>query len=383
MLILEDLLEKARIETGLDDFGGDEFLEPLTILIKSLNEEANLNDIGRFRAEMNISNGLAYRLKVEDYIKQHPDVLEQKIEKPVFIVGLPRTGTTALHHMLNQDPANHTLRIWEANKPVPPPEEATYLTDPRIEESRASLEMTEQFLPGFGVTHLLGAEEPDECYMLFNRTFMSVEYSAIFHVPSYAKWIYAHDHGANYAYHKKQLQLLQHKKKGRWILKAPFHQLGLRAILKHYPDAILVQTHRAPMAIVASGCSFSELLRKGGSDDIDRNVIGHDWMEMLRVYSTEFERARSELEPLHPGQFLDIQFKDLLQQPYAAVEQVYAAAGTALSEQGRAAMEQWQANNPKDKQGKHEYRLEDYGLSRADVEALFGDYVKRYNLNME
>ena len=384
MLDIEELLRAAQEQTGLADFGGDDFREPLERLVRSLNTEARLNDFGKLRAQMTINAGLTTRLAIVDYLEAHPEVRDEEIRRPVFIVGLPRTGTTALHHMLNQDRGNRTLRLWEAQDPVPPPETATYESDPRIARQREGVALTETFLPGFMATHLLAAEEPDECYMLLNRNFMSVEYSAMFHIPGYANWLYdqlcARD---SYAWHKLQLQLLQSRHPGLWVLKAPFHQLGLTQILKYYPDAIIVQTHRSPMSLVASGCSFSEVLRKSGSDHIDRREIGRDWMDMLRIYTRTFEADRARLQPQFPGQFLDLHHDDFVADPWPAIEAIYAARGEALSEAGREAMARWLRDNPRDKHGRHEYRLEDYGISRAQVEELFGEYARRYGLTMD
>lgn len=384
MFDTEQLIADAITQTGLSDFGDEEFLQPLNILVKALNTEARLNEFGTLRAHMTLSSGLTHRLQIQDYLAVHPEVLQQKVVKPVFIVGLPRTGTTALHHMLNQDFGNHTLRLWEAQNPVPPPETDSYLTDPRIARQTEGVALTETFLPGFLKTHLIDAQEPDECYMLLNRNFMSVEYSAMFHIPSYANWLYANLGNSNsYAYHKQQLQLLQSRHHGNWILKAPFHQLGLEQILHHYPDAIIVQTHRAPLSFVGSGCSFSHLLRTSGSDAVDKAEVGRDWMDMLEVYTHTFEAARAKLEPGHSHQFLDIQHDDFVADPWPAVESIYRLRGDALSAEARAAMQIWMDANPKGKHGKHEYHLEDFGIERDEVEGVFADYVQRYNLTME
>jgi len=381
---LEKLEQAAREQTGLSDFGGDDYREPLARLVAALNTEARLNDFGRLRAQMTINAGLCTRLQIVDFLHSHPQVRDEQVVKPVFIVGLPRTGTTALHHMLNQDRLNRTLRLWEAQNPIPPPETATYTSDPRIARQREGVALTETFLPGFMTTHLIAAEEPDECYMLLNRVFMSVEYSALFHIPSYADWLYANlCRRDSYAWHKLQLQLLQSRHPGSWVLKAPFHQLGLTEILKYYPDAIIVQTHRAPMSLVASGCSFSEILRRSGSDHIDRAEIGRDWMDMLRVYTRTFEADRAHLEPLHPGQFLDLEHDAFVADPWPAIEGIYQLRGTPLDVEGRDCMARWLAEHPRGKHGKHEYRLEDYGIERAEVESVFGDYVRRYGLTME
>ena len=383
-ITVEELLANAVRETGLADFGSDGFREPLQRLVAALEKQARLNDFGRMRAGMTISAGLVNRLKIQDYLQQHPEVQREFITRPVFIVGLPRTGTTALHHMLNQDPGNRTLRLWEAQNPVPPPETASYYSDPRIDQQRQGVALTEQFLPGFLATHLIDAEEPDECYMLLNRNFMSVEYSALFHIPDYANWLYENLCASDsYDYHRTQLQLLQSRHPGQWVLKAPFHQLGLSEILRLYPDAIIVQTHRAPLSFVASGCSFSELLRRSGSDHIDRGEIGRDWMDMLSVYTRTFEADRARLEPAHPGQFIDLQHDDFVRDPWPGIKAIYAARGSDLEPEARNAMQQWLDAHPKGKHGRHDYRLEDYAIERDEVEQLFAAYVERYDLTME
>ena len=384
MLELEALRQQAMLDTGLEDFGDPAFYEALERLIEALHSEARLNEFGQMRAQMTIADGLARRLEIEDYLKRHPEVGEQPVQRPVFILGLPRTGTTALHHLLNQDANNRTLRLWEAQQPVPPPQTQSYSSDPRIAARAEGVALTETFLPGFLQTHLIDAEEPDECYMLLNRNFMSVEYSALFHVPSYADWLYSNlCRSDSYDYHRRQLQLLQSQHPGQWVLKAPFHQLGLREILRVYPDAIIVQTHRSPLAFVASGCSFSEVLRRSSSDVIDRSEIGRDWMTMLTAYTQTFEADRAALEPSHPGQFLDLYHDDFVADPWRSIEQLYALRGMTLQAESRQRMQAWLDNHPRGKHGVHRYRLEDYGITRGEVEALFASYVQRYDVTLD
>lgn len=383
MISVDKLIEKAVAKTGLSDFGGDDFREPLAVMELALNTESNMNATGAFRAEMIISDNLATRLQVEDYVKNNPEIKDKPVDRPIFIAGLPRTGTTALHHMLNADPANHTLRLWEGSEPVPPPEEASYTTDPRIEKRKQGVAMTEEFMPGFLAAHLLDAEAPDECHMLLNRAFISAEAYSMFHIPSYAHWVYDQDLTDAYAYHRLQLQLLQHKKSGMWVLKSPFHQIGLKAIFANYPDAIIVQPHRPPMTIMGSGCSFNSILRRSCADDPAPEQIGADWLDMVSVYTQRFEADRAELEQQYPDQFVDVYHDKFIADPWASIEEIYSKRGTPLSDEGRAAMQGWLDANPKGKHGKHEYKLEDYGISRGQVEQLFADYVERYDVDME
>ncbi len=384
MPVIDQLIDTSVKETGLSDFGEDDFFEPLERLMQALDSQARLNDFGRLRAEMTIQSGLSNRLRIQNHVLNHPVVLEEQIESPIFIVGLPRTGTTALHHLLNQDPNNRTLRIWEAQDPIPPPQTLTYHNDPRIAEQREKIALTETFLPGFKAMHLIDAEEPDECYMLLNRSFMSVEYSALFHIPDYAEWLYKQlVPRGSYEYHRLQLQILQSRHPGRWVLKAPFHQLGLREILRLYPNAIIVQTHRSLVKVVASGCSFSALLRRSGSDFVDLQQVGQDWMAMLTAYTTCFEDNRAQLEQLYPGQFVDLIYDEFVSDPISSIKRVYRASDAVLSKTAEQRMLDWMKKNPKGKHGDHSYNLSDYGISIADVKKVFDDYLIRYDLSIE
>lgn len=382
VLAIDAFISAAKTNTGLNHFGAMDFIEPLERLIDALNNEAQLSEIGKYQVEMSIAKGLENRLKIENYIANNPAVLEQEIHHPIFIAGLPRTGTTALHHLLNADPVNHTLRLWEGNEPIPPPEDASYHNDPRIEKTKENVALTEQFMPGFFKTHLMDAEAPDECHLLFGQNFMSVQYSAQFHIPSYASWLYAQELTPLYAYHKRQMLVLQHKKSGRWVLKTPYHQLGLAAILANHPDAIIVQTHRPPLKIIGSGCSFSKLVRSNGSLVNDNNTIGRDWMEMLTIYSNAFEANRVELEPKHIGQFIDIDHDTFVANPWPDLEKIYAAAESKIDSNGRQLMQQWLDDNPQGKHGKHSYDIAEYGISQTEIDELFGDYIDRYGLTM-
>ena len=381
---IDQLIDAAAKETGLSDFGKDDFLEPLERLTQALVSQARLNDFGLLRANMTIQSGLVNRLRIQDHLLKNPLVCDEEIKSPIFIVGLPRTGTTALHHLLNQDSNNRTLRIWEAQDPIPPPQTKTYYNDPRIAEQREKISLTETFLPGFKSMHLIDAEEPDECYMLLNRSFMSVEYSALFHIPDYADWLYEQlVSRGSYEYHRVQLQILQSRHPGRWVLKAPFHQLGLAEILRLYPDAIIVQTHRPLAAVVASGCSFSALLRRSGSDHVDLQEIGRDWMAMLSAYSNRFEKSRAELEDQHSSQFVDLMYSEFVADPLAGVRKIYAASGVTLESESERRMNDWLAKNPQGKHGQHVYQLSDYGISIDEVKNLFDEYLIRYDLTID
>jgi hypothetical protein len=367
MLESQALIDKAIADTGLEDFGRHPLNEPLEILIQAMSKAADPTELGRNHFENSISNALSSRLQIEQYTSDHPDLLAGVIEKPIFIVGLPRTGTTTLHHLLNQDASNHTLRLWEAGSPIPPPEEATYTSDPRITKLRTAMSIGGDQLEEMRKLHLTDPEGPDECHMLFTRAIQSMEYPSLFHLPDYAEYIYSTDLHPLYAYHKRQLQLLQYKKSGNWVLKAPFHQMGLQAILDTHPNAIIVQTHRDPVTLMASGASFGHSLRKPWNNNPDPTKSGRDWFRMVDTYIAHFKHDRNQLEPSRPNQFMDVEYQQLLKNPLEIVKKIYGLAGRAVSDSARDCMQTWLDDHPPNKHGKHEYRLEDYGITEEEV----------------
>tara|TARA_B110000444_G_C18835320_1_gene595618 strand:+ start:1211 stop:2335 length:1125 start_codon:yes stop_codon:yes gene_type:complete len=368
-MILEGqrLIDKAIADTGLDDFGNHPLVEPLNILVQSMNAAKDASELGRNHFKSSVCSALTTRLQIENYTTEHPDLLNGIIEKPIFIVGLPRTGTTTLHHLLNQDKNNHTLRLWEAASPVPPPEEATYTTDPRVTKLRTAMSVGGEQMKEMRKLHLSDPEGPDECHLLFTRAIQTMEHPSLFHLPGYSEYIYSTNLNPLYAYHKRQLQLLQYKKPGNWVLKAPFHQMGLKAILHTYPDAIIVQTHRDPITLMASGASFGHMIRKPWNNNPDPNVSGRDWFTMVDTYIRHFKQDRALLEPPRQGQFLDVQYQQLLSNPLEIVAKIYALAGRKISDNARIDMQNWMDNHPPNKHGKHEYRLKDYGITEQEV----------------
>jgi len=367
MLESQKLIDKAIAATGLDDFGNHPLMEPLNILLQSMNKADDANELGRNHFQNSVSNALTSRLQIQQYTMDHPDLLNGAVEKPIFIVGLPRTGTTTLHHLLNQDKNNHTLRLWEAASPVPPPEQATYTTDPRIAKLRAAMSMGGEQMEEMRKLHLSDPEGPDECHLLFTRAIQTMEHPSLFHLPDYAEYIYSSDLHPLYDYHKRQLQLLQYKKPGNWVLKAPFHQMGLQAILHTHPDAIIVQTHRDPVTLMASGASFGHKLRIPWNNNPDPTVSGRDWFTMVDTYIRHFKRDRALLEPARPGQFMDVQYQQLLSNPLEIVEKIYGLAGRTISDDARVDMQHWMDDHPPNKHGKHEYHLQDYGITEQEV----------------
>ncbi|MGI9288766.1 MAG: sulfotransferase, partial [Pseudomonadales bacterium] len=234
----EALVAKAAETTGLTDLGDNEFRKPFELLLDSLENEADLTLMGRMVARSDVLRLLENRLRIVDLFKQHPEIGEQAIERPLFVVGPPRTGTTIFHDLLALDADNRVPLSWETAYPVPPPESATYRSDPRIARVQAELDRVDKLIPEFRKMHPMGAERAQECVSITSHDFASMVFDTQYRVPSYEDWVAEHDMQSALRFHRKFLQLLQWKVPGkRWVLKSPQHVWHLEYLLREYPDA--------------------------------------------------------------------------------------------------------------------------------------------------
>jgi hypothetical protein len=252
------MLAAARRRTNWHGFGDDAFREPLRRLLHSIDHEARLNFFGRVAAREDLTRMLCSRLKIERDREQHPDIAKEDIRSPVFITGLPRTGSTLLHGLLAQDPANRVPLHWEVMHPSPPPERATYEVDRRIDVAERQIGWFHRLAPGFRKIHPVSARLPQECTVLLSHSFLSFQFSTSFFVPSYQEWMEAQDLRPAYQIHRQFLQQLQWRCRGeRWVLKAPPHLPGLTALSATYPDAVVIMTHRDPLWRRSRACTPS------------------------------------------------------------------------------------------------------------------------------
>ena len=377
---VERLLDEVRAEVGLDDFGAPSFRVGLEQLVHSVLESSDLNGIGQAALEAQVKGHLANRLQIVDWHATHPEVAGEEVTAPIVITGLPRTGTTALSHLLACDPANRSLLGWEAHQSVPPPRSDTFDTDPRFEAARAAGGTMDLLNPGFKAIHYDPPDKPIECVVLFAQQFQSAIYSIEFTVPAYDEWMLAADAGDLYAYHRSALQVLQSQCPGRWQLKTPQHGLALDALYATYPDARVVITHRDPVKCVASVLSLSNSLSGTFTDADHRDTIASHWPGLMAEFANrpvEF-RARRPDAVIH-----DMPYEDLVADPVAAVRAMYATFGEELTDEAAGAMEAQAKESPQGAYGRHEYRLADFGLTRADVEPLFEPYLERHDVPRE
>ncbi|HSP97758.1 MAG TPA: sulfotransferase [Candidatus Dormibacteraeota bacterium] len=377
------LCARARRATGLEDFGDPWFRAPLGVLLDALEREAALHTLGRVIARSDLTRLLENRLRMTDVLARHPEITAAPVARPLFVVGLPRTGTSILHELLAQDPANRVPLTWEVMHPYPPPQRATYTGDPRIAALDKHLAGVDRLLPEFKKMHPMGAELPQECVALTAHDFASMLFSTTHRVPSYQAWLDRADLRPVYASHRRQLQYLQWRCPAEhWALKSPGHLWALDALLAEYPDACVVQTHRDPLKVVASLASLVATLRRMASNDIDQAAIGAEWTAFLADGLARAAATRERWPASAPPPF-DMRFGDFLRDEIAMVRRIYAHFGRELSDEAADRMRRFLAANPKDKHGTHTYTLADASLDPATERARYAAYQQRFAVPSE
>ena len=377
---VNEVIAAAKQQCGLSDFGDPAILEGLEVLLKSFAEEAQFSERGAQIAHAGLVSTLANRMRVEDWLKRNPQALDAPIEKPLFVFGLPRTGTTLTINLLAADPMRRSFLRWEAFDSVPPPGSEELHAGPRYEKSQAQIDFSMKYMPHISAIHHENGDSPTECQFSMSPSFCAQVYDSQHHVPSYHDWfLNKADYRPAFRYHKRLLQLLQSSAPGRWTLKNPWHPLFLNELAEIYPDAQLVMTHRDPVEVVGSACSLLKAVRPIYTDHVDLAAIGAMLMETFDVMIARQDAFRAKHGD---GAIFDIQYADQLRDPIGVMKRLYAHFDEPLTRQAEQAMTAMLAQNPKGKHGKHEYSLEEYGLSAAGVRAHFADYVERFGITV-
>ncbi|HRW36096.1 MAG: sulfotransferase [Acidimicrobiales bacterium] len=359
------LVEEALDRAGGDDLGADTWQEGLDRLLGALHEEARLHELGVEVAAGAIVDYLANRAGITAYRTAHPEVAERAIERPIFIVGQPRTGTTILFDLLALDPALRAPLTWEVDRPLPPPDPATRDHDPRIEEVDAVLAMADLVVPGFTAFHPMGARLAQECVRITGGDFRSMIFDVQFRVPSYNRWLlHEADLAPAYAWHRQYLQHLEalEPEGQQWLLKSPGHLWSLDALAAEHPDAIVVQTHRDPIKVITSVSALYAHLRRMTTDDPDLPEIARQLVDDIFLGLDRGLDARAR-GVIAPERIVDVQFRDFVADPIATVQQVYAALGRDLAPEAEGRMRAFLAEHPGDGGGGGtRYRFADTGL---------------------
>ncbi|WP_072620081.1 type I polyketide synthase [Spirulina major] len=372
------LLTLAQERTQLTDFGDEHFRPGFEHLVTALNQEAALHPMGATFMQELIVQLLVNRLEIQGELQRYPEILNAPIRQPLFIFGLPRTGSTYLHNLLCQDPAVRWLRLWEAYRPYPAPDPLTHASDPRIAQTQATFKNYEFFTPESTAMHKYDAIAPEECVWLLQNDFACTSFSFLTQIPSYRAWLNQQDMTPVYHYYRQQLQLLDWKfGSSRWVLKNPFHLADLAALNTTFPDACFVQTHRDPQQVVASYCRLIKNLRPVYSDQLDPKVIGD---EILGILSHQVEQGMNARQAIDPARICDVNFDDLVRDPVGMVTKIYHHFGYALSPEMERNLSQYIHANPRYKHGKYSYSLEEFDLDANQVKNVFKDYLDQFKL---
>ena len=379
----QQMLDAARRATRLEDFGDESFREPLRMLLRCLERESHLTPLGCVVARRDTVDLLANRLRLQEDRKRNPSIGAEPIERPLFIVGLPRTGSTLLHHLLAQDPGSRVAQAWEVMYPSPPPRRERYETDPRIARAARQLRWFDALAPDFRTIHPVGAQLALECIAFMSPSFLCWRFNTTYRVPTYQEWLEGQDLLPAYQFHREFLQQLQWRAPARrWVLKAPSHMLAFDALLRTYPDAQIVQTHRDPLTVLASVGSLTAVLHAAFSNQLDLAEIGR---EVSRRWTHGLERALDFRRSgrVAADRFVDVHYHDLVRDPLGVARRIYAHFGIPLTEIAETRMRRFLANNPKDKHGPHRYSLGTFALDADDLTRRFKTYREHFGIPSE
>jgi hypothetical protein len=369
---VDDLHESASRLVGLDDFGPDDdnYREGLAVILDSYRRDADLTPFGSKMSRVYLRGALAARLVAQAGWKQYPHYADVPVQRPIFVTGLVRTGTTALHRLLTADPSHQGLQMWLAEFPQPRPPRETWNENPVFARLNAQFEQHHVENPEYMGLHFMSADEVEECWQLLRQSLHAVAYETLAHLPTYALWLADQDWTPAYQRYRRNLQLIGLNDAGkRWVLKNPSHLHALDALMATFPDALVVQCHRPVETIMGSMCSLAEATTKGWSNAYVGATIGAD---SLDTWSRGLERFKAERAKHDPAHFYDVDYFDFVADPIGTVEDIYSYFGIELTEPASRAMQEMHAESKKGPRApKHTYSLEDYGLTAQAVKERF------------
>ncbi|QRQ84096.1 sulfotransferase family protein [Cupriavidus oxalaticus] len=384
---VKGLLAQASEQAGgLADFGPGNYREALDVLSDSLAREAGLSQQGEQLLQAKLQAQLVNRLVIQDYCRRHPGILQERVEDPLVIVGLPRTGTTLLQRMLATDARFCSAAWWETRYPAPLPGEDVRDASRRIALARDEVAQMIRFIPDILAIHPLDAMAADEEFMLMEHSFLCAMDSYA-NVPGYTGWLACQDRTEVYDYLKTILQFLQWQKRQRgegtaqrWVLKTPQHLHTLEVLFRVFPGAQVVLTHRDPVQTIPSMASMAHTLWKMYADAPDPVAVGRQWSEQMRRGT---DHAMAVRDAMPAGRFLDVRFEDTVRDPFGVAQAVYRFAGMPLTEAARAGMWAWMESNPRNRRAAHAYTPEQFGLSQAQLARDFAGYRARHVLSRD
>jgi hypothetical protein len=376
------LLALARRRSGLSDFGDTSFVDPLRRLVGSCNDEASLGLVGRMATRWDTLRFLTNLLRFNDAERRESGILKQAIERPIFITGLPRSGTTFLHRLLLEDLDNRAPLVWQTIYPYPLGKPGRGGRDIRPLRVARQLRAFERLAPEFRGLHPLDADSPQECSEITAHVFRSLRFDTTYRIPTYRNWLDGDDHLPAYRFHRRFLQHLQHQNGGgRWVVKCPDHLFALDAIRTVYPDARLVFVHRDPVKVLLSVAKLTEVLRRPFTRRLDPREIGAQessrWLHGTRQMIAVGDDAGLP-EPVH-----HVQHKDLVANPVGTVAELYRHFSLTLAPPVAAAVGHYARQRPNGGYGPRDYRFEDHGLDGGVEREKFQAYMRRFGIEPE
>ena len=369
------IVKKAKKDANYAGEVSNELIVGLEQLVHSINKESRINAFGSIALKGLLKRTLTSRLKVEQSLHDNPDILQSKITAPVFIIGMPRTGTTILHSLLHEDVNHRSPLAWECLLPSPVPEPSTFSDNPQLNTIKKEFGQLFKLVPDFQKKHHMTAESPQECIGITALDFNSFQTCAQVYIPSYLKWFAEEsDQLQTMRFHRRFLQYLESGgvRSERWLLKTPVHMMRLSALFEVYPDARIIMTHRDPAKVVPSAASLISSVRSLYSDYEDPARSGAEQLDFWKMSFDRFMADRAQLNK--ENQILDLHFNDFVQDQMACVDKIYSYFDWSLDDASRSKMKDFLASNPKGKHGSHEYCLEDFNLTQSQVSEEFKEY---------
>jgi len=373
MLNLETLTTQAKTRTGLDNFGPTHFLAPLSILIKSINEEAQLTEAGEAAQTERLINALSNRLRKQHLLATHPEIHAETVTVAVVITSLPRTGSTMLQRLLGASPSLTATHWWETIFPLPVEGESRFENHIRLDQAKALIKMITGAAENIDSMHDMDPLAHDEDLMIVEQSFISTMPEAMMYVPTYGAYVLQADDSWVYNELVDYLKILQWQSPARagrkWILKSPNHMQHVPRILTQFPEAIIAMTHRDIVQVMGSWFSLAESLRRADSNaDLTKENVAH-WINRWRTGLAVTQQARQTA----PDRFIDVAYTDLLAAPLQTAAAIHASAALPFGPDTREALQSWLTAHPRDARPSHKYALADYGLDEATLKAAFAN----------
>ncbi len=381
-LKVDALLAAAKDKAKSDAFGDDWFLEPLGVLVKALNEEARLSELGHQMTERRLTALLVDRLRLRRLQAEHPEIADVEVHVAAEICGLPRTGSTLLHRLLAASPQLTSTLSWECSYPLPFPGEGPG-AEIRKEKAQKMMQLFLELSPDFGDLHTVVWDGPEEDVLLLDRSFTAMSWDSFYWVPTYGIWLRSFNQSKAYGELREWLQVLQWQtlsdqgstREGKkWVLKSPHHLTAADTVLDEFPDCKIVMTHRSPTSAVPSYASMVQAMTSQYSDQVDPLQIGPYWSDRFRECLAGFADVRAR----RPDRFVDVPFKATVAEPLDTAQRVLDALGLPVGPADLAAFEDYLEVNRQERHGSHTYTPEQFGLSAAQLETDFHFYTEAY-----